>query len=193
MYLARNALSRQGSGIQRADAFDDHAVDGHLLTRLDDDDGADLHLVRVDLYEFAVLLNIRVVRTDVHERADVFPAFVDGKALEQLADLIEKHNGDGLGIIAAFVDQGNDHSTDRRHSHKKVLVKDLSVPDALEGFEQDIVANRQIWYQVQEKPYRLMYAVAVSLDRKMQHRHQHGRCQNAPEHFFLFLVHCLTF
>ena len=121
------------------------------------------------------------------------PALTDGIALEQLADLVKEHDGDGLGIIAAFVDQGNRHSADGCHRHEEVLVKDLSVFDALGRLEEDIVAHQQVGDQVQEEPDRFMHTVGEGLDGKVQHHHQHGRDQNAPEHDFLFFIHSLTF
>ena len=46
--------------------LDDDAVERNLFARLHDDDAADRDLIRVDLLELAVLLDVGVVRADVH-------------------------------------------------------------------------------------------------------------------------------
>ena len=67
LHIAGQALAGQGGGVQGRSALHDHAVDGHALTGLDHDHGADLHVVRVHLLQPAVLaLNVGVVRADVH-------------------------------------------------------------------------------------------------------------------------------
>ena len=77
------------------------------------------------------LLDVRVVGTDIHERGDAAAGLADRVALEQLADLIKEHNGDGLGIVAApFIERQRD-GTDGRNRHEKIFVEHLPVADAL--------------------------------------------------------------
>ena len=67
LHVAGQALAGQGGGVQGRSTLHDHAVDGHALTGLHHDHGADLHIVRVHLLQFSVLaLNVGVVRADVH-------------------------------------------------------------------------------------------------------------------------------
>ena len=97
--LPGQALTSQGAGVQGGAALDDLAVQGDLLAGLDHNDAAHGHLLRVHLLQAAVPLDIGIVRADVHQSADVLPALAHGIALEQLADLIEQHDRDGLGIV----------------------------------------------------------------------------------------------
>ena len=146
------ALAGQGAGVQGGAALGDDAVDGHLLARLHHDDGADGHLVRVHLYQLAVLLNVGIVRPDVHQRADVLPALAHRVALEQLADLIEQHHGDGLVIVAALLIDGQRERAHRGHRHQEVLVEHPPVGDALPGLFQNVIADDQIRCQIQRQP-----------------------------------------
>ena len=54
--VAGEALAGEGGGVQGGGTLHHHTVDGDLFAGLDDDDGADLDLVRVHLDELAVLL-----------------------------------------------------------------------------------------------------------------------------------------
>ena len=56
-----------------------------------------------------------------------FPAFADGVALEQLADLIEQHHGDALKIIAALCPNGEEERTEGGERHQKVFVERAAV------------------------------------------------------------------
>ena len=116
----------QRACVQRAGTFHDHAVDGNLFSGLHGDDGSDLHLIGINLLKDSVLLDIRVVGADIHQLADVAAALSDRVALEQLADLIEEHNGDGFDIISASGKSGR-HRADGCHCHQEVFIEYLSV------------------------------------------------------------------
>ncbi len=180
------ALAGQGAGVQGGAALGDDAVDGHLLARLHHNDGADGHLVRVHLHQLTVLLDVGVVRTDVHQRADVLPALAHRVALEQLADLIEQHHGDGLVVVAAFLIDGQRERTHRGHRHQEVLVEHPPVGDALSGLLQNVVADDQIRCQIQRQPQPPCHRDDV---QRGQH---HRRDEYAYEHFLLFFRHSVS-
>ena len=58
--------------------------------------------------------------------------------LKPFTDLIQQHNGNGLRILA------DAECADRRHRHQKVLVKDLTVGDVLNGLLQHGKTGQQI-------------------------------------------------
>ena len=180
------ALAGQGAGVQGGAALGDDAVDGHLLARLHHDDGADGHLVRIHLHQLAVLLNVGIVRPDVHQRADVLPALAHGVALEQLADLIEQHHGDGLVVVAALLIDGQRERAHRGHRHQEVLVEHPPVGDALPGLFQNVVADDQIRCQIQRQPQPPRHRDNIQRD---QHRR---RDEYAYEHFLLFFRHSVS-
>ena len=90
---SRNRLAGQCCGINKRFSFDHHAVQRDTLARFDYDDIANLHVIRIDLCQHAVLLNVGIFRTDIHHRGDGLSGFADRIALEQFTDLIEQHNG----------------------------------------------------------------------------------------------------
>ena len=71
---------------------------GTFSPGLHHDDIADRDLLRVHLCQLAALhFHIRVVRADIHQLRDRLPAaLADRVALEQLADLVKQHDGNGL-------------------------------------------------------------------------------------------------
>ena len=183
LHVARQTLAGQRTGVEAGAALDDHAVQRHLFAWLHHNDAADRDLVRIDLLQLAVRLDVRVIRADVHERRDISAALADGVALEQLADLIEQHDGDALDIVAALRPDGKEERAERRQCHQEVLVKRPSVENALARLSQDIIANDQIRSKVGDQ---LRHAG----DRDEFQRDQHDRRdQDAHKHLFLFLCH----
>ena len=181
--IARQALAGQGAGVERGRAIDDHTVERNLFARLDDDHRADRHFVRVHLFKLSVHLDVCVVRTDIHERGNIFAALADGIALEEFADLVKQHDGDCLVVVAAFFVDGEGKRTDGRDCHQKVLVEHTTVPDALGSFFENIKANDKVRGKVQRE-------AGNSRDgEKLQGNEHHGADENAREHLFLFLCH----
>ena len=182
-HIARQALAGQRGGVERGDAVLDHAVDGHLFTRLDNDGRADGDVVGVDLFELTVVLDVRIVGTDIHERGDAAAGLADRIALEQLADLIKEHNGDGLGVVAApFIERQRD-GTDGRNRHEKIFVEHLPVADALPRLAQDVAADRQVGREIE------CGGDEHRQGNQFRREEQHRRGQDAIEHLFLFLRH----
>ena len=186
LHVARQALARERGGVHGRFAVEDHAVDGDALAGLDHDDAADRHLIRVDLRKLALHLEVGVVRADVHQRGDAAAAAADGDALEELADLVEEHDRDGLVEVAAALLDGQGDRAERRHRHQEVFVKDLPVFDAQRGLAQDVPADAEIGGGIQHtsRPERQRQEI----DQQQQRRRDH----DAPEHLFLFPVHRIT-
>ena len=181
--VARQALAGQRAGVETGGALDDHAVERNLFARLDDDDAADRNLVRIDLRQLAVSFDVRVIRANVHQRGDILPALADGVALEQLADLVEQHNGDALDIVAALRPDGEEERAERGQRHKEILVKRAAVENALAGLAQDIIADDQIRGHIGKQ-----LPNAGDGDEVQRNEH-HGRDEDAHEHLFLLLCH----
>ena len=172
----------RAAGVEGGTALYDNAVDGHLFTRLDNDDGAHFHLIGVHLFQLTIHFDVGIVRTDIHEFADVLAAPSHGIALEQFADLIEQHNGNGFGIVAA-VGEADDNGAHGGNCHEEVLIEDLTVPDAQDSLPENIIAHDEIGHHVEGEPDK-------TGDRyKVQRHHQHGGNNDPPEHFFLLFVH----
>ena len=185
--LPGQGLAGEGGGIQGGGALHHSAVDRNLLAGLDHNNGADGHLVRVYLLQLPVLFHVGVVRADVHQLTDVPAAPAYCIALEPLADLIEQHDGDGLGVIPAPLVQGQGNGAHSGHGHQEVLVEHLAVLDALQGLSQDVVTCDQIGDQVQPKPH------PACDGENMQDSQQGRRCQNADQHDFLLFIHEVHF
>ena len=183
VYIAGQALAGEGTGVQGGAALHHHAVDRRLLARLHHDHRADSHLVRIHLHQLAVLLDVGVVRTNVHQGADVLPALAHGVALEQLAHLIEQHHGDGLVVVAALFIDGQRERAHRGHSHQEVFVEHPAVGNALPGLFQNVVSDDQIGDQIQPQPQ------PPGDGEEIQRRQHHRRDDDAQEHLFLFLCH----
>ena len=181
--VARQALARQGAGVEAGGAFNDGTVNRNLLTGLDDDDAADLDLVRIDALKLAVLFDIRVVGADVHQGADVAAALADGVALEQLAYLVEQHDRDGLAKIGAALIHGQRDGTDSSDGHKEVFIKDLLVENALEGLAENVIADDYICREIQ------YHAEPCRETDKLDEDQQHRGNDNADQILFLLSVH----
>ena len=182
-HVAREALARQRRGVERGRALDDLTVDRNFLARLDGDDRADGHVVGIDLFELAVVLDVRVVGTDVHQRRDVAAGLADGVALEQLADLVEEHNGHGLGIVAALFIDGERDGADRGDRHQEVFVEHLMVADALPCLAQNVVADGDIGGEVERGGDERRHG------NEFRGEEQHRRDQDAAKHLFLLFRH----
>ncbi len=136
LHIAGRLSPVRAGGVQGRSALHDHAVDGHALTGLDHDHGADLHVVRVHLLQPAVLaLNVGVVRADVHQAGNALPDLDHGHALEQLADLVEDDNGTALHVVAQC------KCTHSGNGHQEALVKGLTVLDAKQCLAQHVPAD----------------------------------------------------
>ena len=182
-HVARQALARERRGVERGRALDNAAVDGDLFARLHGDDRADGHVVGVDLLELAVALDVGIVGANVHERRDAAAGLADGVALEQLADLIEEHDRDGLGVVTAFFVHGERDRADGRDRHEEVFVEHLMVADALPCLAQNVVADGDIGGEVEHGGDEHRHG------NEFRGKEQRRRDQNAIKHLFLLFRH----
>ena len=179
---ARQALSCESHGVEHRRALCHDAVQRDFLARLDDDGRADGDVVRINAGKLSILLNIRVVWADVHEIRDVVAALSDRIRLKPFADLIEQHDGDGLGVVAVLID-GKRERAERRDGHEQAFVERLLVHDAAHSLVKDVIADDEVRYEERDEARR-------SRERQLRRDHgQHGRDEDADEVSLLFLCH----
>ena len=112
-----HGFSGECRGVNSALAVHDYAVERYTLTGADGNYGADGYCIRIKSFELAVYLNAGIVGANVHKLRNRTAAFADGVALKALADAVEKHYRNGLGVFA------DAQRTDRCNRHKEALVK----------------------------------------------------------------------
>ncbi len=188
MHLPGHALPGEGAGVQGGRSTHHHSVNGYLFPGLHQDNRAHLHLVRVYLLQIALLiLDVGIVGADIHQGADVLSAASHGHGLEQLANLIEEHDRHTLGELAlqppALIVNAQQHGSHRGNGHQEVLVEHLPVADAQCRLAQDVIAYNEVGHQVQCEPQIPLHG------REVQRHHEDCRCDDAVQHFFLFLCH----
>ena len=150
--VAGDALAREGGGVKLRGALDHAAVDGHALAGLDHDDVAHLDLVRINLNQLAVALDIGVVGRDVHHLSDRFAALAHGVALEELSDLVEQHDGAALGRLRfGFGEQDRGEGADGGHGHEERLVEGVAASDVVPCLYEHVVAGDEKRYEVQDE------------------------------------------
>ena len=181
--VAREAFTGQCAGVERGAAFNDDTVDRNLFAWLHNDDAADSDLIGIDLFKLAVALNVGIIGADIHERADVLAALADGVALEQLAYLVKQHNGDSLVVVAAALIYRQRKRADRGDGHQKVLVKYAAVEYALAGLSEYIVADDDVYDQIQRQTKQAGDGDEAQCDE------HYGRNDDACQHLFLLLGH----
>ena len=95
-HLTRHGFACEGGCIQSGRTFDDGSIQRDTFTRLYYDNRTDLNFVRVNLHQFAVLFDVRIVRSNIHQAGNRFSGFGNRIRLEPFSNLIEQHNGDTL-------------------------------------------------------------------------------------------------
>ncbi len=84
---------------------------------------SDLHFLWIDFYHLAVLLNVGIIRADIHQLCNGTAGFIDRIALKQLAHLIENHYRYALRVFA------DDKSAYRGYAHQEIFIENLPVGD----------------------------------------------------------------
>ena len=141
--MTGNRFSGKGRGVELRYAFGDDAVDGHAFTGLDDDDGADFDFIGINLVKVAVsVLDIGEVGRDVHHGRDGLAAFAYGIGLEELAYLVEEHDGSAFGHMWVGVGK-EDHreGADGGHRHEEAFVKCLAATNIVVGLLEHVVTG----------------------------------------------------
>ena len=138
MCLARHGLTRERGGVEQTVALRDDAVERDALARADDDGLADLHLVGKYLLLSAVTHDACCIGTDIHEGRDGAAGALHGIALEPLANLVEQHDGDALGVVT------EGECADGGDRHEEVLVKDAPVTDARRRAPENVPPDERV-------------------------------------------------
>ena len=192
MYLSREAFAGESSGVQTGRALFHHTVDGHFFPGLYHNDCADLHFIRVHLLQLAVLFQVGGVRANVHQFADVPAAFAHSVALEPFSNLIEQHDCNGFRVVAALFVESQNQGSYGGNSHEKTLVKDLAVPNAFHGLEQNVIADDPIIHQIGCQPdtipqarQHLVQGGKRRASQQLQHQKQRCGGKNPHQHFVL--------
>ena len=137
-YGARQGLSREGGSIERALSCGHRPVEWHALTRIDADHAADGD--RLGMYDFLAPVHedVRRVGADVHERRDGAACALDSTILQELTELVEQHDGGGLGVV------GEREGAERGGAHEKVLAKEMPLPQIYGGAPEHIGTDEDI-------------------------------------------------
>ena len=144
-HIPGHGLAGKGGGIQGGGALHHGAVQGHPLSGTDDDDLVHRHLLRVHGDHLAIPLHVGAVGADVHELGDGGAAAADGHTLEQLAHLVEEHDGHAFPVFSTA------EGADGGQSHEKVFVKYLAVFDVPDCLPQDVPADEGVGQQIEKK------------------------------------------
>ena len=180
LHFTGHGFSRQSRSVQRGAALDDFPVQRDTLTGLYNDGVTNLHVLRVYLDQLAVLLNVGVVRANVHQAGNGAAGLGHRIGLEPLAHLIEQHNGYALGVFA------QDQRTDCCDGHKEILVKHLTMQDVGDGFPDNIPANHRIADEVDAH-------LRPTLQREQRASgEQHRRHDDAGQQMLLLFCHVDT-
>ena len=138
MCLARHGFAGQRRGVEQAVALRDDAVERDALARANNDRRADLDFVGEYLLLSAAAQNARRIGADIHERGDGAARTLHRIALEPLADLVEQHNGDALGVVAER------ECADGCNRHEEIFIKDAPVTDVHRGAPEDVPADQRV-------------------------------------------------
>ena len=124
----------------------------HALARLDNNDAADGDIVRVDLDELAVALDVGVVGGDVHHAGDRLAALAHRIALEQFSYLVEQHDGAALGKLRLGLGEADGgKSADGGDGHEERLVEGFAAPNVAPCLAQHVMAGDKVGDEVERK------------------------------------------
>ena len=151
--IPRQTLTSQGAGIKTGIATDHDTVQRNFFTRLNHNNTANTHFIRVNLHQPAIFFDIGIVRADIHQSADVLTALTNSITLEELTDLIKQHNSNAFHIVTASGPDSNDKGADGCDRHQKILVECLTIENAFSGLSQNIIADYQISDQIENHLY----------------------------------------
>ena len=190
MRPAGHRLARQRRRVQERLALQDLTVQRDPLAGPDHDHTANLDLVRVHLLHIAVCLQVCEFGGDAHHVRDGLAGLAHRVALEELADLVEQHDGAGFGVLA------DTEGRDGRHHHQEFFIEHVPVPDVLQGAQQDVISHDQVGHR-EQRPRRdretaLQRRKPVQPSRLLkdqQREKEHCGDQNPPQHFFLLFCH----
>ena len=176
MRLARHGFAGQCRGVEQAVALRDDAVERDALARANNDRRADLDFVGEYLLLSAAAQNARRIGADIQERGDGAARALDRIGLEPLADLVEQHNGDTLGVVAER------ECPDGCNRHEEIFIKDAPVTDVHRGAPEDVPADQRIGCEEENHAGHALLEDHPGDEKR--------RCPaDATEHPFLLLRH----
>ena len=98
------------------------------------------------------MLDVGVIGRDVHHGTDRFAALAHGVGLEQLANLIEQHDGGAFGHVRVGVgEEYHGKCADGRDRHEEAFVESLAAADVAERLLEHVVAGNQERHQEQHE------------------------------------------
>ena len=132
--------------------FDDHAIQRHLLARLDDEGLPYRDFIRADAFHLSIALHIGHVGTNVHQVRNAFAALALGIALKQLADLEKQHDKDRLRKLCLGTRQKPDTKCpDGRYRHQEMLVERLAMSQTFGSLLERIETDEKIRNQINKQ------------------------------------------
>lgn len=134
----RNRLTGDSGGIDLALAADHHTVQRDTVAGTDPEDIAHLRLLGGNDHLGGAADQRDHLRPQVEGVHDVAAGAGNRLVLEILADAVEKHDTQRLGIFT------DDESAQSRHGHQEVLVKDLAPLQIAQGGQQHLVTHDEI-------------------------------------------------
>ena len=149
-FASRGMLSPVSAEVSSQHRFSVHndAVQRNAFTRLDYNDVSNLYAVGRYGKNTAVSLHIGDVGPYIHKSGNRPSAVMKSPLLKILADLVQKHHGDGFWIFA-------DHqSADRSYGHKKVFIKYITADNMAGGFPENFPAYQQVCGQIDNQGCR---------------------------------------
>ena len=112
-----NTFSSQRLRVNHRASIYYHAVQRNFLSRFDYDNISHIHIVRIHLIVTIFRFQIRKSRCNVHQFLDRITRFPNGLVLENLPDLIKKHNSNTFGVFS------NEKRTQSCNHHQEMFVK----------------------------------------------------------------------
>ena len=135
-------LSGQCCRIQKGCSLYYDSVQWNFLSRFDHDDCSDLHIVRIDLFQFAVHFHVSVFRSNAHQILDRLSGAVDCIAFKQLAYLIKQHRCNTFGTFPRT------ECCNSSNTHQETLIQKPSMSDIFKRVDKYIIRHQHIWNQV---------------------------------------------
>ena len=144
---SRHRFAGQCLGVQHGFAIHNDAIQRDFFTGFYHDDLAHRNAFRRNDLQYAIPLNGRRIRTDVHKVRDGLSGTLYRQRLEELSDLIEQHNCNSFRVFP------DGKCADRGNTHQEMLVKHLSSGDIFHCLPYDIPAKNHIRHN-QKRQFR---------------------------------------
>ena len=131
-HIPRQRFACERRCINSGISVQNYTVQWDAFSCFDNDGVTHRHVVRVNLFQFAVTFNIGVIGPDVHQSCNGLTRTPHRIALEQLTHLIKQHD---LYRFGKFLQTKSANSC---QCHQKIFIKYLPVSDIPYGFPHDV-------------------------------------------------------